>query len=132
MNEQSELKKLLMEDTKNSLLIEFDNETQQLVMKGRSFPANSQIFFIPLFEWTQNYIKSNPTHTTLDISFVYLYSRAGKQLFDLMKLLNESKKNGNQITINWNYEDGDEDMRQLGKDFSSVLNMEFNFGTFEI
>lgn len=128
MQKEPELEKLVIKETSLSTYIEFDNKTKVLVMRGHTVPANAHTFFIPIIKWTEEYLKSNPIKTTLNISFEYLHTSAGKQVFELIKLLNES---GNSITVNWYYEEDDDDMMQLGMDFSSVLGMQFNFATFE-
>ena len=131
MEKADALQKLLITTKENSAIIEFDNEAKILVLRGHSLPENSYYFFIPIFEWTERYLKTLPDKTTLTIAFEYLHTGATKQIFELIRILKKSEANGNSITVNWYHEDDDDDMRDLGKQFSSAFDMPFNFETFE-
>lgn len=131
MQKTSGLQKLLIKDETHSINIEFNNETKVLEMKGHTLPPNAKTFFIPIVTWAEEFLKTKPSETTINIAFKYLHSAAGKQVFELIRLLKHSEANGNSITVNWYYEDDDDDMEQLGVDFSSVLGMKFNYTTFE-
>ena len=128
---EPELKKLVIEKTVTSPYIEFDGEKRELVMMGRSRDENAHEFFVPLFVWLEKFLKSNPDQITLNVSFEYMATSAGKQLFELIKLLRKSETIGNSITVNWYYEEEDEDMEQMGVDFSNLLEMKFNFGIWD-
>ncbi len=128
---EPELKKLVIEKTVTSPYIEFDGEKRELVMMGRSRDENAHEFFVPLFVWLEKFLKSNPDQITLNVSFEYMATSAGKQLFELIKLLKKSETIGNSITVNWYYEEEDEDMEQMGVDFSNLLEMKFNFGIWD-
>ena len=125
------LENLIMEVTETSTHIDFNSETKILTMNGRSIPANAIAFFDPILKWTKSFLKSYPTETKLNISFEYLHTSAARQVFELIKLLKESEKSTNFLTINWYYEENDEDMKQLGMDFSSVIGMPFKFTPFK-
>ena len=119
-------KKLLIKETLHSVRVAFNNETNILDMRGVSLPPNVRQFFIPIVEWTENYLKSNPAKTTLNISFKHLHSTARQLIFELIKLLKQSEKNGNSLKVNWYYEREDDDMMQTGMEFSFTLGMIFN------
>jgi hypothetical protein len=131
MEKKPALENLLIKETALSTHIEFNNKTNVLEMKGFAIPPNAHTFFIPIVEWAENYLKTNPVKTTVNISFKYLHTSAGKNLFELIKLLKQSEQSGHLLTINWYYEEEDEDMKQTGMDFSSILKMQFNFATFD-
>lgn len=129
MKTEQALEKLTIKVSAFSTFIEFDNKTNVLVMRGHNVPADAYTFFIPLMDWTEEYLKLNPGKITLNISFEYLHTAAARQVYELIKYI---KKSGNTLIVNWNYEEEDDDMKQLGMDFSSTLGIEFNFSTFII
>ncbi len=131
MEKADRLENLVINTKENLALISFDKDAKVLVMKGHSLPENSYYFFLPILEWTEKYLKTLPDNTTLSIAFEYLHTGATKQIFELMRMLKKSEENGNSITINWYYEEDDDDMKDLGKQFSSALDIKFNFDQFE-
>ncbi len=117
--------------TPNLPMVDFDREANVLIIKGRSFPENATIFYYRLFEWVDYYLLTKPVHTTLNLSFQYLHTGSGVQVYNLIKRLLESEQTGNTVIINWFYEEDDEDLRQVGIDFSSVLRKPFNYNICE-
>ena len=55
-----------------------------------------------------------------------MHSTARQLIFELIKLLKQSEKNGNSLKVNWYYEREDDDMMQTGMEFSFTLGMIFN------
>ena len=122
--------KLVITTKENSAHIEFDNETNTLVLKGHSMPEQAQQFFFPIFDWVNCYLKSNPEKTTLIVAFEYLHTGAARLVYELIKMLHKSEENGNRLTVSWCYEEDDEDMKDLGKEFSDILGIDFSFSEF--
>jgi hypothetical protein len=44
---------------------------------------------------------------------------------DVFKKLEAIHKNGNKITINWYYEQDDEDMLEAGEDYQAIISVPF-------
>ena len=130
--ENPELQNLVINNTEDAFQVELNAKTHIFSIYGRRLPENSFIFFAPIFEWLESYFLLKPTQTTINISLSYIHSGANKALLQLLSELKKSKKNGNTIIVNWNFEEDDEDMEQIGIDFAEMLEMEFNFATFEL
>ena len=47
------------------------------------------------------------------------------------KDLSKIEDSGKTITINWYYEEGDDDMMEAGEDYSDLLDLDFNFREIE-
>ena len=122
--------KLVLTTKLYSAHIELDNETNILLLKGHSIPDQAQQFFAPIFAWVDCYLKSNPSKTTLIVAFEYLHTGAARQLYELIKMLHKSEENGNKLIVNWCYEKDDDDIKDLGKEFSDVLGIDFCFSEF--
>ena len=85
-------------------------------MSGRSIPQNSRQLFKVCFEWIEQYTKEPARETKVDLFFEYIDTSSTRCLVDLLMLLEQVTKSGdNQIIINWYYESDDVDALDLGE-----------------
>lgn len=124
------MEKVFIEPTRTTPLINFDPEEGLLEMKGRSSPENSIQFYLKVMENLERFAVSGGPHLRVNIAFEYFNTSSSKCLFDVFKRICKIENSGREITINWYYEEGDEDMMEAGEDYSDLLDLDFNF--FEI
>lgn len=105
--------------------VQFDSEKGALLLKGRSIPENSIEFYKPLVDWLDNYSSAPQPKTVCDIQLEYFNTSSSKCLLDLFKKMESMNKNGNEIIINWYYEEDDEDMLEAGEDYQSIIDVPF-------
>ena len=108
-----------IEKTLNTPLIKFEDGV--LVISGRCIPENSIAFFEPLFKFIAEYSKKPYPLTEVNIMLEYANSSTNRSLMTAFTLFEKIFENGNNVTINWYYEEGDELMLDLGNDFKSLL-----------
>jgi len=116
---------ILLDGTPKTPDIKFDPEQGSLLLRGRSIPENSIEFYKPLVEWFENYSASPRAKTTIEIQLEYFNTSSSKCLLDLLKQAEGMWKNGNEIVINWYYEEDDEDMLEAGEDYQSIIDVPF-------
>jgi hypothetical protein len=63
----------------------------------------------------------------MDIELEYFNSGSSKALLHILRALTEIVKKGNKLTINWYYEEGDDDIMERGEYYESILEIKFNF-----
>lgn len=104
----------------------FDAVAGHLEIKGRSIPENSIEFYKPLVDWLDSYASSAKPVTNVNVQLEYFNTSSSKCILDVFKKL-ESIHNGgaSQITINWHYEQDDEDMLEAGEDYQAIINVPF-------
>ena len=102
-----------------------DPESGVLELAGRSIPENTESLYKPLLEWVEEYIKHPAPVTTVNIKFEYFNSSSAKYLIRFLEYVANLKKTGNQLVINWFYED--DELFEYGQDYQDVLEMKFNF-----
>lgn len=100
-------------------------------IKGRSIPENSIDFYKPIIEWLTNYSSTPQNNTVVNIQLEYFNTASSKCILDVFKKLEVVKKSGNEITINWFYEEDDEDMLEAGEDYQSIIKIPFNMKQIE-
>ena len=96
-------------------------------IEGRSIPEDAELFFKDLVSWVNEYIVSPDGTTRVDLCFEYLNSGTSKVVLNLLKVLKELNPVNHKLTVNWYYEEGDDDILERGEYFSSVLDMKINF-----
>ena len=116
---------IFIEGTPKTPNINFDNDKGSLLLKGRSIPENSIEFYKPLVDWLEAYSSSPKPKTVCDVQLEYFNTSSSKCLLDLFKKMEFMSKSGNEIIINWYYEEDDEDMLEAGEDYQSIINVPF-------
>jgi hypothetical protein len=62
-----------------------------------------------------------------DLNFDYFNSSSGKLILDICKVLAALRAKGIEISVNWFYEKGDEDMLEVGKEMSNIVRFPFEY-----
>ncbi|NNM95425.1 MAG: DUF1987 domain-containing protein [Bacteroidia bacterium] len=123
---------ITIESTPKTPTIKFDSKKGRLEIKGRSIPENSVEFYKPLVESLEQYASSPNSPTQVDIQLEYFNTASSKCILDVLKRLESIHRQGNQVIINWYYEEDDEDMREAGEDYQAIVNLAFNMQQVEI
>ena len=105
--------------------VTFDPEKAYLSLKGNSIPENSDAFFQPLHDWVEEFKKNHTGKVTFRIFMTYFNTATIRHIIGLMKRLIHHYKS--DLTIEWAYEKGDEEIRDRGQDLSEVVKFEFVF-----
>jgi hypothetical protein len=117
---------LFIESTRVSPFISYSPNQNILSLRGRSSPENPIEFYKPVFEFLENFKGSESSSITVDVCLEYFNTSSTKVLFNIFKVLDRLKTNNINATVNWFYEEWDDDMMEIGEDFSQDLDMSFN------
>ena len=92
----------------------------ELIFKGNSYPENVLQFYTPIFNWIEK-LKQEKEEITVDCQFYYI---ASSSVIAFLKLLQkvESTFEKENIKFVWKYEEGDDDIKKIGQDYSTILN----------
>lgn len=121
------MEKIQIEATKVTPMVCFDPKQGVIEFKGISSPENSLGFYQHIFITLDEFLSWENKEIVANLSFIYFNTSSSKCLFDVLKKLSMVRTSGRELTINWFYEEDDEDMREVGEDYSNVLNLDFNF-----
>ncbi|MDH5608371.1 MAG: DUF1987 domain-containing protein [Cyclobacteriaceae bacterium] len=111
--------------TKNTPEVTLDLTQKFLKLKGVSSPENNLDFYDKIIDALN--IKANSGKFQVDVSFIHFNTSSSKSIFTLFQKLKSINNEGNEVEVNWHYEQDDEDMLECGQDFSELLDMHFNF-----
>ena len=107
--------------TRTSPEIRFDCEKGVLDIKGESFPEDTAEFYNPILSWVGEYVKSEEKEVTVNMEIIYFNSSSSKIFMDLFDILNEAAGKGKKITLNWIYDQENENALIAGEEFKKDL-----------
>lgn len=116
------MKKFYKDPTTKTPHINFDPETGEFLLEGRSIPENSLEYYRPLVEWLENYLKNPKPSTILTVNLEYFNTSTSKCLVEIFRKL-EVINGKSDVRIYWHYEEEDEDMMESGEDFRKIVNI---------
>jgi len=103
---------ILIEPTKRTPRIIL--ERGKIIMTGRSMPENPSDFYSPIYEWILNYLDNCAKKTDIILGFELINTMSIKWIFAILRELEKTFDMPCQIRILWYYEDGDEEICDLG------------------
>ncbi len=110
---------------KDTLEVHFDAETGILLLEGASYPENPVESFAPLYAWIKQYIEEIHRPLTVHVTIHYLNTSSSKCILDLLEMLEEYHQSGGEVTLNWYYEEDDEDMQETGEELCEDLELPY-------
>lgn len=113
------------EGTGKTPAINFDPLAKSLLIKGRSIPEDPIAFYGPLMEALSNCSAASLPRFDVTINLEYFNTSSSRCIYNIFKKLELISKEGSSIVINWAYEEGDDEMLEVGEDFRAILDVPF-------
>ncbi|MFB6257478.1 MAG: DUF1987 domain-containing protein [Flavobacteriales bacterium] len=96
-----------------------------LLLKGCSFPLDATRFYEPILEWMEEYKKAPSERTVLRIDLSSFNIGSSKYILYMIHRLQDIVREGGDAAIEWVYEKGDEDMKEVGEDYEIMARIPF-------
>jgi len=93
--------------------------------KGRSVPTNPEMFYQPLFDWIKAYSSVAKGPTKIELNFEYINTASTKWIFSMLKQMGATSGSEKELDVTWYYEEGDDDMYDLGVILQSLVHSRF-------
>jgi len=119
------MESISIEGTPKTPSVNFEAATGKIEVKGRSIPENSIEFYKPLVDWLEQYSANPVKLTQVNVQLEYFNTSSSKCILDVFKKLESIHKAGNEVLVNWYYEEDDEDMLEAGEDYQSIIKIPF-------
>jgi len=103
--------------------IDFNPAKGRLSITGRCIPENALEVFDPMLDWLDGFCSSSPKAAVLDIRLEYFNSTSVNRLSTVVRKVADLRAKGTQVTINWHYEEDDEDMMDTGNDIITAFHV---------
>ena len=114
-----------LEGSPKTPTIEFNSGSGSLLIKGRSIPENSIEFYKELITALEDYNENPQANTKVEIQLEYFNTSSSKCILDVFKKLETINAGSSEVSINWYYEEDDEDMLEAGEDYQAIINIPF-------
>ena len=129
----------MIEPTLNSPKVVLNPADNTFEFSGESRPENVRSFYMPILEWMEKFgsecakkKKKSDTSLLFNFNFEYFNSTSAKYILDIFKVLHSIHAGGSQISVNWHYEEDDEDMYEVGVEMSRMSGLTFDFISEEV
>ncbi len=97
----------------------------KIFILGRSIPENPGDFYRPVYDWICEYKQNYSGKTKVGLGFEYINTSSIKWIFNILKEVAEIKDISMNMRVTWYYEQGDEDMSELGFMLRSLVDCPF-------
>lgn len=131
------MKGLNIPATAKSPRVLLDTDKNIFEIQGNSRPENVRDFYFPIIYKVRKYFEKvidknkvdefNEKSFKFNFKLDYFNSSSAKFLSDILVLIRDFTKEGLNLKVNWYFTDGDEDMKEVGEDFSEMISVPFNY-----
>ena len=101
--------------------------TGQFVFYGKSLPEDGKVFYMPVIRWLEKYSLNPAATTQCSFKMEYLNSSSSKCFADILNILSTMREKDHVVEIIWNYDEEDDEMKEMGEQFQSIYKLEFRF-----
>lgn len=115
-----------LEATPKTPKLDFNPDAETFLISGRSIPENSIEFYKPLLDWLDKYVHNPLESTIFEIKLEYFNTSSSKCLVEIFRKLEKIHDNGSKVSIEWYFDEEDEDMEESGEDFKEIIKIPFN------
>ena len=116
---------LLIDETEDTPEVKFNKNNGLLQISGVSIPENAVTFYEPLKEWLHIYSKTPHPTTVLNVKLSVINTSSSKLLMDVFAILEELKQSNNDVHVNWFFQENDEDIHEMGIEYSENFELPF-------
>lgn len=105
--------------------VECNPEKGLMVIKGRSHPENAKIFYSPLINWCEEYVRNPQEKTTIRIQLEHFNTISSKALLDVFRSLQPIREHEMELVVDWYYESDDEELLDAGRTYQEITGIPF-------
>ena len=120
------MEKKVIEGTDDTPEIVLDKENNIFKFSGKSLPEDVKEFYLPIVEWLEDYSNNPNEKTKVVFKMEYFNSASSKRIVDILSKFEEMKARGFDVSVDWYYQDDDEDMQDAGEAFASIVELPFS------
>lgn len=114
-----------IEATDETPSVTLNAETNTFDFSGKSLPEDVSTFYNPILDWFDAYSLTPNTDTVVDFKLTYFNTASSKCILDILMKLEEISEEGNNVVINWHFQEDDEDMEEAGEEYSDIVDIPF-------
>lgn len=114
--------------TEDTPTINFNYDSGEFIISGRSLPEDVTSFYKPVLDWLELFASKPKDAAKFHFKLEYFNTASSKILLDVfMKLEEISDNSGKTFSIVWYYQDSDPDMKEAGEEYSELVTVLFEY-----
>lgn len=117
---------LYIEGTEETPKIILDKQKGTFEISGRSLTETPSEFYKPVLKWIAAYSKDPNVATHCTFKLEYINTASAKSILDVLSAFEHIK----DIKVSWYFHEDDEDMEEVGEEFSELVEIPFEFITY--
>lgn len=123
---------LIRKPTKTTPYVRLDADEGTYLIAGRSIPIDAELFYRPILNWIDGLLKNPPSRLEFCFRYDFFNIASSKRVLFILYKLAELRAKGIEVTVRWMYERFDEDMLEIGQDYSMMIDeLSFTFEEYE-
>ncbi len=99
----------------------------RIEIEGISMTLQPHNFFAPVFYWLEKMKSAQPSSLSFHINLTFFNTYASKIILRMMQKAMELELIGCEIKFYWYYEEEDDEIKEAGEHYASIINKEINF-----
>lgn len=120
------MEQLIIEETPDTPYVNLNPDKGTLDFIGNSIPENVNMFYEPILNWLESYVKNPNRKTVFNFRMKMISSSSSKIFFDILNTVDLLFERENCIVrVNWYYNVYDDEIREIGLDYKDSINAPF-------
>jgi hypothetical protein len=120
------MEKLFIAKTEDTPEVDFNPETAELKMSGRSLPEDVTTFYAPVLAWLDELEEGPGGAYKFIVNLEYFNTASSKLILDILMRLEDIHTGGStSIEVVWNYDKRDTDMEEAAEEYSELVEVPF-------
>lgn len=120
------MKPLYVEPTDDTPKVSLDPGQGVFEFVGNSYPENSAKFYTPVLDWLKEFAREIPRKEVITtFNFDYFNTSSAKYILEILRIVEDYHKAGNECKIKWYYFEEDSDMLEAGEDYQRTVHIPF-------
>lgn len=113
--------------TEDTPSVQYLNEKSEFRIEGRSLPEDVTSFYKPVFNWLENFAEKQNPPSSFIFKLEYFNTASSKIILDILMKLEDIQNEGkSNVTIEWHYMNGDDDMQEAGDEYKDLVEVPFS------
>lgn len=113
--------------TEDTPEINYDSATNEFMIAGRSLPEDVTSFYKPVFDWLDTFSLPANIKAVFKFRLEYFNTASSKIILDILMRLEDLINNDrSNITIEWFYNEADDDMLEAGEEYKELVEIPFS------
>lgn len=121
------MENLYIEATESTPYVNFNYETGEFILEGKSVPTAAKEFYKEILDWLDGYVENPQESTKLSLKLDYFNIVSSKRILYILYKLNELVEKGFEVNLEWFYHEDEDDMLEVGQDFAFMVKIPFKF-----